>query len=148
MTVTFINCNVSGNSKDGINAGGQANGSGVSIGSGMDVRVIGGSTNSNGRNGITVDSNINLHVENHTSHGNMENGYLVIGPNLLSRFGLPTALNLDKFNELLNVLKNTAPENRENAVYSSFLAGTLALFADSSTIVMNILQYIEQLPLG
>lgn len=146
MTIRFINCYAFGNRQDGINIGQNIGGNGISVAPGIAVEVIGGSTNNNGRNGITVLDGTDLVVRDHISRGNIEHGYHVVDSDLLSQFGLPKDVDIDKFNELLDTLKITDPKNREKAIYSSFLTGTLALFADASTIVMNILDYVDRLP--
>lgn len=119
---------------------------GIFLGKGVKAEISGATTNYNGGYGVGYHSESEVALENHTAIGNKSYGLYQINSELLDSVGLPENIDVNKFNELIELLRTTKPDERKKVVYSSFLSGTLAILADSTTIVVNILDFVNQLP--
>jgi hypothetical protein len=118
---------------------------GTYIGKGMNVTIIGGNTNNN-KIGVAVHKDSIVHIENHESSNNTLYGYYSFDSDLLGTLGLPNNTDKMKLELLFNELRVVEPTRREEIIYSSFLSATLATLADASTVVVNILNFINTLP--
>ena len=121
-------------------------GDGIHLGRGSNTEVINCETRDNERHGISYHRDSDVSISGHISSGNKLEGIYEIDSNLLESIGLPGNIDIEKFNELIKTLQQSAPDEKEKIIYSSFLSGTLAILADSTTIVMNILDFANQMP--
>lgn len=135
MTITLINCVSRNNGQDGIY-----------LGPGVKAELINCKTNDNGRNGVTVHENSDVTFNGHEASGNTEHGIFVVTNDLLRSVGLNEDTDKEKLKELLMELKATPAPNRTQIVQTSFLNTSLALLADSTTVIANILDLVDKLP--
>lgn len=133
MTVKIIGGSISNCGRDGAYLGAHSN-----------VEIIGTKFFNNKRNGVTAHQDSNANLVNIESRDNGEHG-VYVGNILPLELGLPENIDIEKLDKLINDLKGMDQRYREQAIYSSFLAGVLAVLSDSSTIVLNILTYISSM---
>ena len=135
MTIKFINCVSTNNGLDGIY-----------LGPGVEAELVNCKTNDNGRNGVTVHEDSNVTFDRHEAAGNTDHGIFVVSNDLLRSIGLNEDTDKEKLKELLLELKAAPERNRSQIIHSSFLNTSLALLADSTTVIANILELVDKLP--
>uniref|UniRef100_UPI00125CA371 right-handed parallel beta-helix repeat-containing protein n=1 Tax=Acinetobacter soli TaxID=487316 RepID=UPI00125CA371 len=115
-------------------------GGGAHLGPNSKIEVGNLTIKNSGRDGLTLYNSTDLKVENAHISGSGGYGIQQINDSFLPQLGLPAEIDIDKLKQLLTEIKHTTNDKDKcKLIESSFLSDTLAITANSSTIVANLI---------
>lgn len=121
-----------------------SDGDGIHVGPNFRAEIDDLLIENSGRNGLTLHASTDFSADRVSIINSGQHGICEINNALLFQLGLPQDIDTHRFGELLVTVKNTPPDERETVIKSSFISDILAITANSSTIISNIINFTSQ----